>query len=87
MTEPATAGIIEHFGVLSDPRIHIKKNEHKIIDIIVIAVCAVICAADNWTEIEQYGIAKKDWFATFLELPNVYPFARYVQSGIFIYQS
>ena len=74
MSEPAaTASIIEHFAVLSDPRIHIKKNEHKLIDIIVISVCAVICAADNWTEIEQYGIAKKDWFATFLELPNGIP--------------
>lgn len=73
MSEPAAAGIIEHFSTLPDPRIHVNKNEHKIIDIIIIAVCAVICAADNWTEIEEYGNAKKDWFATFLELPNGIP--------------
>jgi predicted transposase YbfD/YdcC len=73
MSEPTTAGIIEHFTALPDPRIHLNKNEHKLIDIIVIAVCAVICAADNWTEVEQYGVAKKDWFATFLELPNGIP--------------
>lgn len=58
---------------MPDPRIHVNKNEHKLIDIIVIAVCAVICGADNWTEIEEYGNAKKDWFATFLELPNGIP--------------
>lgn len=73
MSEPATAGIIEHFESLPDPRIHIKKNEHKLIDIIVIAVCAAICGADNWTEIAEYGDAKKDWFASFLELPNGIP--------------
>ena len=73
MSEPAAAGIIEHFSTLPDPRIHVNKNEHKLIDIIVIAVCAVICGADNWTEIEEYGNAKKDWFATFLELPNGIP--------------
>lgn len=73
MSEPAAAGIIEHFSTLPDPRIHVNKNEHKLIDIIVIAVCAVICGADNRTETEEYGNAKKDWFATFPELPNGIP--------------
>lgn len=73
MSKPTAASIIEHFSILPDPRVHVKKNEHKLIDIIVIAVCAVISAADNWTEIEEYGNAKKDWFATFLELPNGIP--------------
>ena len=73
MSAPTTASIIEHFSTLPDPRIHVNKNEHKLIDIIVIAICAVICAADNWTEIEEYGNAKKDWFSTFPELPNGIP--------------
>ncbi|WP_339138727.1 MAG: ISAs1 family transposase [Candidatus Electrothrix sp. GW3-4] len=73
MSEHTTASIIEHFSTLPDPRVHVNKNEHKLIDIIVIAVCAVISAADNWVEIEEYGNAKKDWFATFLELPNGIP--------------
>ena len=73
MSKPTAASIIEHFSILPDPRVHVKKNEHKLIDIIVIAVCAVISGADNWTEIEEYGNAKKDWFATFLELPNGIP--------------
>ncbi|WP_417909550.1 ISAs1 family transposase [Candidatus Electronema sp. PJ] len=69
----SAAGIIEHFSALPDPRVHARKNEHKLIDIIVIAVCAVICGANDWTEIAQYGVAKKDWFAAFLELPNGIP--------------
>jgi predicted transposase YbfD/YdcC len=73
MSAPTTAGIIEHFSTLADPRTHVNKNEHKLIDIIVIAICAVICAADNRTEIEEYGNAKKDWFSTFLELPSGIP--------------
>ena len=73
MSEPATAGIIEHFETLPDPRIHIKKNEHRLIDIIVTAVCAAICGADNRTETAEYGDAKKDWFASFPELPNGIP--------------
>jgi predicted transposase YbfD/YdcC len=73
MSEPTTAGIIDHFAALPDPRIHIKKNEHKLIDIITIAVCAIIRGADNWNEVAQYGVAKRDWSATFLELPNGVP--------------
>jgi predicted transposase YbfD/YdcC len=73
MSKPTAASVIEHFSTLPDPRVHVNKNDHKLIDIIVIAVCAVICGADHWTEIEEYGNAKKKWFATFLELPNGIP--------------
>ncbi|EFK07115.1 conserved hypothetical protein [delta proteobacterium NaphS2] len=45
--------IVEHFSALSDPRIRLK-TKHKLIDIIVITVCATICGADDWTEIEAY---------------------------------
>ncbi|MCI5222859.1 MAG: ISAs1 family transposase [Candidatus Electrothrix sp. AR4] len=50
-----------------------KKIERKLIDIIVITECAVICGADNWIEVVEYGDEKKDWFATFLDLPNDIP--------------
>ena len=73
MSEPAAAGIIEHFSTLPDPRIHVNRNEHKLIDITVIAVCAVICGADNRTETEEYGNAKKDRFAAFPEPPDGIP--------------
>jgi predicted transposase YbfD/YdcC len=73
MSKPTAASVIEHFSTLPDPRVHVNKNDHKLIDIIVIAVCAVICGADHRTEIEEYGNAKKKWFATFPELPNGIP--------------
>ncbi len=42
-------------------------------DIVTIAICGVICGADEWTTISQFGEAKKKWFKTFLELPNGIP--------------
>jgi predicted transposase YbfD/YdcC len=60
--------IIEHFSSLTDPRI-LLKTSHKLIDIIVITLCAVLAGADEWTEIAQFGRIKEQWFRTFLELP------------------
>lgn len=60
--------IIDHFASLTDPRI-LLKTRHKLIDIIVIALCGVLAGADEWTEIAQFGRARETWFRTFLELP------------------
>ena len=60
--------IIEHFSSLTDPRI-LLKTRHKLIDIIVITLCAVLAGADEWTEIAEFGRIKEQWFRTFLELP------------------
>lgn len=67
-----TTKIVEHFSCLEDERI-IGRTDHKLIDIIIITICAVICGSDEWTEIEAYGKAKKEWLKTFLELPNGIP--------------
>jgi len=64
--------ILEHFSALTDPRIYLK-TRHKLIDIVVITVCGVICGADNWTEIADYGRAKQEWLKGFLDLPNGIP--------------
>jgi len=69
-----TAGtIIEYFSDLEDPRNHILKNRHKLMDIIVIAICGVICGADDWVAISDFGKAKLEWLSSFLELPNGIP--------------
>lgn len=47
--------------------------DHKLIDILVIAILGVLCGADGWTEIESFGNAKKEWLGKFLELPNGIP--------------
>lgn len=67
-----TPTIFEHFATLTDPRIE-RTKRHELLDIVVIAICAVICGADSWENIEQYGHAKREWLSTFLALPNGIP--------------
>lgn len=64
--------IEEHFSKVTDPRKD-RTKEHKLIDIIVIAICAVICGAEGWVDIELYGNSKLHWLSTLLELPNGIP--------------
>lgn len=72
MTPKATVSIFQHFEDLTDPR-RDKNQEHKLMDMIVIAVCAVICGCEHHTQIALYGEKKKDWLETFLDLPNGIP--------------
>jgi predicted transposase YbfD/YdcC len=64
--------LIEHFKDLPDPRVD-RTKDHKLIDILVIAVCALLCRAESFDDMEEFGQAKFDWFKTFLELPNGIP--------------
>jgi predicted transposase YbfD/YdcC len=66
------APILEHFSDLPDPR-HRRGRLHVLKDIVTIAICAVICGADEWTEVAQFGQAKAKWFKSFLDLPNGIP--------------
>jgi predicted transposase YbfD/YdcC len=63
--------ISDFFSDLTEPRESNKR--HKLIDVITIALCAVICGADTWEEIEEFGLAKREWFESFLELPHGIP--------------
>ena len=72
MEEAAGRSIIDHFSLLSDPRI-LLKTRHKLVDIVAITICAVMAGADDWVEIADYAKAKEDWFKTFLELPGGIP--------------
>src|SRR4028119_1485728 len=64
--------IADYFGEVEDPRVE-RTRQHKLIDIITIAICAVICGAEGWTDIETYGLVKYEWLKQFLELPNGIP--------------
>jgi len=68
----SNASLISHFADLPDPRID-RTKRHKLIDIIAIAICGVICGANDWVAIEAYGQAKESWLRQFLELPNGIP--------------
>lgn len=61
-----------HFGSLRDPRAE-HSILHKLMDILIITICAVICGADNFVEIVEYGREKEEWLKTFLELANGLP--------------
>jgi hypothetical protein len=64
----------DHFASLSDPRsFHAPNQRHELIDILVIAVCAVICGAEGWEDMEEYGKAQAAWLAEVLELPHGIP--------------
>ncbi len=64
--------IYEHFSNLEDPRVD-RTKRHNLIDIITITICAVICGADTWVDIESYGQSKYKWLKKFLKLPNGIP--------------
>jgi predicted transposase YbfD/YdcC len=72
MEPPRSAALLEHFRDLVDPRID-RNKEHKLIDVLVIAICAILCGANDWVAVETFGWAKCQWFARFLELPHGIP--------------
>ena len=61
-----------HLTSLKDPRVE-RTKRHKLLDIIIIAICGTICGADGWVEIEEFGKQKETWLKTILELPNGIP--------------
>ena len=63
---------VECFKELKDPRVD-RTKKHLLLDIIAIAICAVICGAEGWEEIEDFGKARQEWFSSFLELSNGIP--------------
>jgi len=69
---PVDASLRAHFAVLPDPRIE-RTKRHQLLDIITIAICAVLCGADSWVDVEVFGQAKLTWLRTFLALPNGIP--------------
>ena len=60
------------FDGLVDPRVT-RRCDHRLIDILMIAVSAVIACAESWEDIELYGRSKQAWLKTFLALPNGIP--------------
>lgn len=65
-------GLIEHFSDCQDPRRELGKD-HLLIDIIVIGILAVICGADDFVGMAEFGVDQQTWLRTFLKLPNGIP--------------
>jgi predicted transposase YbfD/YdcC len=72
MPSSTMPSLLTHFLSVEDPRDgpHLL---HPLVNIIAIAICGVICGADEWTEIEEFGHAKYDWLKRFLDLTHGIP--------------
>jgi predicted transposase YbfD/YdcC len=64
--------LISLFGDIPDPRIN-RKKLHQLGDIMAIAILAVICGAETWVDIQDFGVARHDWLKKFLDLSNGIP--------------
>jgi len=70
MSTPESPSLLDHLSVVSDPR---KRCLHSLSDILTIAILAVICGADTWVDIEEWGNAREDWLRGFLRLRHGIP--------------
>ncbi len=62
----------EAFSSLEDPRID-RHKRHKLLDIMILTICAVISGAEGWEAIEQFGKDKEDWLKKWIALENGIP--------------
>jgi hypothetical protein len=72
MDVEAPRGVLRFFDELEDPRLD-RTKLHALGDILFITLCAVICGADTWTEVEWFGHNKEEWLRRFLPLVNGIP--------------
>jgi hypothetical protein len=64
--------LMDYFSTIEDPRVE-RTRKHELSDILSIAICAIICGADGWTQVEEFAQCKEEWFKSFLSLPNGIP--------------
>lgn len=67
-----TNNFITHFSVIEDPRIE-RCKKHALIDILFLAVCAVLTGAEGWEDIEDFGLTKLDWLKKYLPFEHGIP--------------
>lgn len=72
MESAAFLPLTQHFAALDDPRVE-RTKLHRLLDIVAIALCAVIAGAESWDDIALFGQTKADWLGQFLTLPNGIP--------------
>lgn len=72
MSQPVGTALTAHFAHVPDPRLA-RTKDHQLLDILVIAICAILCGANDWVGVATFGTARLAWFRTFLELANGLP--------------
>lgn len=72
MSDKITATIQDHFGGIEDPR-RTYLNDHPLINILTIALCAIVAGAEGWTDVANFGKQKQAWLSQFLDVSNGIP--------------
>ena len=72
MSQPVRTTFTAHFAQVPDPRLD-RTKEHQLLDILTIAICAILGGANDWVGIATFGEARLAWCRTFLDLPNGIP--------------
>lgn len=67
-----TTDFFAHFSIIPDPRME-RTKKHRLIDILFIGVCTIICGGESFTDMQDFGEAKEEWLRKFLELPHGIP--------------
>jgi len=70
--ENAHISLVAYLSPVLDPRIN-RRKYHELVDILVIAICTLLCGGEGFNDMEDFGKAKLDWFKTFLKLANGIP--------------
>ena len=66
---PNRPDLVSYLGEVTDPRMD-RTRDHKLIDILVIGICSIICAGEGFNDMETFGNAQYQWLKRFLKLPN-----------------
>ena len=74
MSNKITATIESHFGDIEDPR-RTYLNDHPLLNILTIALCAIVAGAEGWTDVANFGRQKEAWLGQFLDLRQRHPVA------------
>jgi predicted transposase YbfD/YdcC len=64
--------LVEHFSTLTDPRVN-RTKEHPLVNVLIIGLCTLLCRGETFNDMEDFGEAKREWFATFLDLSHGIP--------------
>jgi len=64
--------LMDHLKTLPDPRVR-GRCDHDLVDVLMIALCALLCGAESFNDMEDFGHAKHEWFKTFLRLRHGVP--------------
>jgi predicted transposase YbfD/YdcC len=72
MQQRPSRSFFSHFATLEDPRVE-RTKRHALLEVVFIAVCALLSGANDFVGMEKFGKSKRDWLRKYLELPNGIP--------------